>query len=93
VLAAGFLALALQQNGAANRAYSQADDQLRPDGGFKDASAQARWSSLRSDAASARRNATLSAGAAAALGVTTAVLGWKAWHARPGLGPQLALEF
>ncbi len=94
VLAVGLGGLAIQQNAAAGRAYSEAGDQLRPDGSFKDAAAQRRWGELRSDGARARRNAAISAGASAVFAATAAVLGWKAWHARaPDRVGMLTIEF
>lgn len=66
VLAVGLAGLALQQNAAATRAYSEAEDQLQSDGTFKNAEAQARWNSLRSEGQRERRTAAISAGAAVA---------------------------
>lgn len=93
VLAIGLAGFALQQNGAANHAYSSAQDQLQPDGTFKDAKAQDRWTALRSEGARERRNATISAGAALGLTVTAAILGWNAWRPRPEQVATLTIEF
>ncbi len=93
VLAVGLAGLALQQNAAATRAYSEAGDQLQSDGTFKNAEAQARWNSLRSEGQRERRTAAISAGAAVAFTVTACVLGWNAWRPRPGQVAMLAVEF
>jgi len=93
VLAVGLAGFAIHQNAAANKAYADAADQLQEDGTFKDVQAQARWSSLRSEGQRERRNAAISAGAAVAFTATAAILGWNAWHARPGQVAMLSLEF
>jgi hypothetical protein len=93
VLAVGLAGFALQQNIAASRDYAEAQDQLLPDGSFKNAQAQARYYDLRSEGDHARRNATISVGAAAVFGITAAVLGWNAWHAHPERGAMLTIEF
>ncbi len=93
VLAVGLAGFALQQNAAATRAYSEAGDQLQSDGTFKNADAQARWNSLRSEGQRERRTAAISAGAAVAFTVTACVLGWNAWRPRPGQVAMLAVEF
>ncbi len=93
VLAVGLAGLALQQNAAATRAYSEAGDQLQSDGTFKNAEAQARWNSLRSEGQRERRTAAISAGAAVAFTVTACVLGWNAWRPRAGQVAMLAVEF
>lgn len=93
VLAVGLAGLALQQNIAADKAYSEAKDQLQSDGTFKNAQAQARWNSLRSEGQRDRRNAAISAGAAVTFTVTAVVLGWNAWHHRPQQTAMLTIEF
>jgi hypothetical protein len=93
VLAVGLAGFALQQNGAANRANSEAREQLAEDGSFKSPGAQARWSSLHSDASRQQRNAAISAGAAVTFTVTAAFLGWKAWRPRPDQVAALTIEF
>ncbi len=93
VLAVGLAGFAIQQSAAANKAYAEARDQVQGDGTFKDQEAQARWSSLRSEGQRERRNAAISAGAAVAFGATAAVLGWNAWHPRPGQVAMLSFEF
>lgn len=80
LLAVALTGLALQQNGAANHAYSQAGEQIGPSGAFKDAAARDRYGSLTSRGDRARTNAGIAAGAAAACAVTAAWVGWSAWH-------------
>jgi hypothetical protein len=93
VLAAGLAGFAVQQNNAASKAYSEAKDQLRNDGSFKSAEAQARWNSLRSEGARERRNAAISAGAAVTFTVTACILGWNAWRSRPDQVAALTIVF
>jgi hypothetical protein len=93
VLALGLAGFALQQNGAASRAYSQAGDQLTPSGAYKDAEATARYRSLRSDGDRARTNTTIAAGAAAVCAITSVIVGWKAWRTQADPGLALQLEF
>jgi hypothetical protein len=93
VLAVGLAGLAIQQNAAAEKAYSEAKDQIQSDGTFKNAQAQARWNSLRSEGQRDRRNATIAAGAAVTFTVAACILGWNAWHQRPQQVATLTIEF
>lgn len=93
ILAVGLGAYAVQQKGAADRAYSKAEDQLRNDGTFKDPAAQARWGSLREEGSRNRRNAAISGGASVGLAVTAAILGWNAWRSKPQNVAMLTVEF
>ncbi len=93
VLAAGLGAFAIQQNLAANRAYSEARDQIGPDGQFKDANAQQRWNELRSEGERERRNAVICGATAAGLAVAAGIFGWNAWHSRPEQAAMLTIEF
>jgi hypothetical protein len=69
--------LAVQQAIAARSAYSDADAMVGPGGTFVAGSDPARYRELRSDGDGAKRNAYLSAGAAAAFAAAAGVLGWK----------------
>jgi hypothetical protein len=93
VLSAGLVVYAIQQKGASDKAYSEADEQIGPGGAFKDAAAQRRWYALRAEGSAARRNAVVSGGASAAFAVAAGVLGWKALHVRPDGTAVVALRF
>ncbi len=93
ILSAGLAIIAIQQKGASDRAYSEADQQIGPSGAFKDAAAQQRWHVLREEGSGARRNAVISGSAAAAFAVTAGVLGWKTLHVRPDGTAVVALRF
>ncbi len=79
VLAAGFAGLGVQQGLAARRAYADADGMVA--GGVflagSSAADVARYHALQDDGDSAKRNAWISAGAAAVFAATAGVLGWK----------------
>jgi hypothetical protein len=84
------VALAVQQGLAARSAYSDADAML--DGGaLLPGSDPGRYRDLQREGAAARRNAYVSAGAAAALAGAAAFLGWRS--AGPAEEPALAFRF
>jgi hypothetical protein len=98
VVAAGLAGLAVQQGVAARDAYSDADAMVsggvfRPGTSAADVS---RYRALQEDGDGARRNAYLSAGAAAAFAAAAGVLGWRSMDrapAGPAGEPVLALRF
>jgi hypothetical protein len=98
VVAAGLAGLAVQQAVSARTAYADADAMLaggvfRPGTSAADVS---RYHALRDDGDGARRNAYLSAGAAAAFAAAAGFLGWRSMdRPPPGLAgePTLALRF
>lgn len=90
VVAVGLAALGVQQGVTAARAGSDAD-QMMAGTVLRPGSSPARYYALRSEARSARRNALVSVGAAAAFGSTAGVLAWISWDRAPAAG--LAVRF
>ncbi|ACL67681.1 conserved hypothetical protein [Anaeromyxobacter dehalogenans 2CP-1] len=78
-LALGLAAVAVQQGLAASGRYADARDMLGADGQLLPGSDPGRYRDLRSGGDSARRNAFVSAGVAAAFAATAGVLGWLSW--------------
>jgi hypothetical protein len=91
VVAGGFAALAIQQGVAAHGAYSDADAMVGPAGALLPQSDPARYYALQEEGDAARRNAYLSAGAAAAFAVAAGYLGWRS--ADRGAEPAVAFRF
>jgi hypothetical protein len=91
-ITAGLLAaLAVHQGLAARSAYADADAMVGPNSQLLPGSDPARYRDLKSDGDAAKRNAYVSAAAAAVLGAAAGYLGWKSVD-RPAQ-PALAFRF
>jgi len=91
VLAGALAVLGIQQGLTARHAYSDADAMVGPGAEFLPGSDPARYRDLVRDGDAAKRNAYVSAGAAAAFAAAAGVLGWKSVDHAPA--PALALRF
>jgi hypothetical protein len=93
VVALGLAGLAIHQGRTASTAYSDASALVLPDGNLRNAADRPRYYALRSDGDAATRNMYVSAGAAAILAGTAAVLGWRSFDVAPAGPAALALSF
>jgi hypothetical protein len=83
VVALGLAGFAIQQKISSSKAYSDAEDMLGSGGNLKPGLELGRYRDLKDDGDAGRRNAYISAGAAAAFAVTAGILGWRSARDAP----------